>query len=418
MSQNLVKNPSFENTINSCNTQQERFSTDLLNWNNGDTNPLNDSCSTPDLFSICNDSILGIVPNPLNMPNSALGYQYARSGVKMAGIITYNQAPNSNCVQLIGLDWREYIQGELITPLVAEQKYKVSFYVSLANKAEWASNNIGVYFSNNGYYRDACALGSLINITPHLNYNSTPILDTANWVYLEWEYIASGGENFIMIGNFLNSLNTQITCNNTAFSHQFPYAYYFIDDVSVVPTEPYLCSNSLSFLNDTLSGNGVISYSLSGHPPFQYLWDWGDGNTDTIEFPNHSYNSEGTYTICLTATDFIECTSFSCFENILITENENSVVVQNNPITSTNANSIGNLEINVFPNPAKGTITIKCEQGSFVYLVNDLGVIIKTYKPGNTMKIEINLEENTPGLYSLVLKNKNKTFIKKILLAD
>jgi PKD repeat protein len=34
-----------------------------------------------------------------------------------------------------------------------------------------------------------------------------------------------------------------------------------------------------------------------------YEWDFGDGNTDTVESPTHTYASAGTYTVTLTVTD-------------------------------------------------------------------------------------------------------------------
>ena len=34
-----------------------------------------------------------------------------------------------------------------------------------------------------------------------------------------------------------------------------------------------------------------------------YLWDFGDGNTDTAADPVHTYSTEGSYTVTLTVTD-------------------------------------------------------------------------------------------------------------------
>src|ERR1700751_1224129 len=50
--QNLVLNPSFENTNITACSSAEGFQTNLLNWD--DTNSGADSCSSPDLFSSCN----------------------------------------------------------------------------------------------------------------------------------------------------------------------------------------------------------------------------------------------------------------------------------------------------------------------------------------------------------------------------
>jgi PKD repeat protein len=40
----------------------------------------------------------------------------------------------------------------------------------------------------------------------------------------------------------------------------------------------------------------------SGTPPFEYLWDFGDGITSTEQSPAHLYTSPGTYTVSLTVS--------------------------------------------------------------------------------------------------------------------
>ena len=227
--QNLVVNPSFEQTTSNCgNLGGEGFFTDLNgSWDNASNNALGDSCSSPDLFSECN--VVPIIggPSPTNMPNSVLGYQYSRTGTRHAGIITHE--PLS--------EYREYIQGQTATPLVSGQSYCVSMYVSLGNAVLYASDNIGVYFGNTPYQRDPCPgqTNSPIYVTPQLNYDCGPIIDTANWVRLEWNYVASGGEQYFMIGNFFNNANTTIV-NNAGGTFTNPYAYYYIDDVSIIAT--------------------------------------------------------------------------------------------------------------------------------------------------------------------------------------
>lgn len=51
------------------------------------------------------------------------------------------------------------------------------------------------------------------------------------------------------------------------------------------------CSGLVSFTDQSI--NGATSW----------LWDFGDGNTSTSQNPTHTYQSEGTYTVSLTATN-------------------------------------------------------------------------------------------------------------------
>lgn len=225
--QNLVLNPSFEQTTSNCgNFGGEGFFSDLTgSWDNASNNLEGDSCSSPDLFSDCN-LIFGN-PAPTNMPNSVLGFQVSRTGTRHAGIITHEALS----------EYREYIQGRTTSPLVAGQSYCVSMYVSLGNSVLYATNNLGIYFGNVPYERDPCPGGtnSGIYVTPQLNYDCSAITDTANWVRLEWNYVATGGEQYFIIGNFFTNANTTIA-NNPGGTFINPYAYYYIDDVSIEAT--------------------------------------------------------------------------------------------------------------------------------------------------------------------------------------
>ncbi|RLD83828.1 MAG: hypothetical protein DRJ02_12400, partial [Bacteroidetes bacterium] len=69
-------------------------------------------------------------------------------------------------------------------------------------------------------------------------------------------------------------------------------------------TDAPVCSgDSVHFTNLSSSPNGYIA---------QWIWDFGDGNTVTIDYPNnpnvaHLYASTGTYAVLLTVTDSDNC---------------------------------------------------------------------------------------------------------------
>lgn len=76
--------------------------------------------------------------------------------------------------------------------------------------------------------------------------------------------------------------------------------------------------------------------------PTFWLWDFGDGNTSTMQNPVHTYASSGTYTICLTTSG--NCGADSSCKTI-----------------STNTVGIDYLnenKIKIYPNPANDVITI------------------------------------------------------------
>ncbi|ASS50631.1 MAG: hypothetical protein A3D31_13795 [Candidatus Fluviicola riflensis] len=223
--QNLVVNPSFEQTTTNCGNPFGEGYADLIDWD--DTNSGNDTCTTPDLFSACN-LLIGNM-GPTHMPYSQLGYQYSHTGTRHAGFISHE----------LGSEYREYVQGHTSAPLTAGQTYCVSFYVSLANMSLYATNNMGIRFTNSNYQHNACpgSSNSLINLPPQLN-STCVISDTNGWVRLQWDYTAAGGEQYFVIGNFFNNAGTNIANHTPAsggMALPMPFAYYFIDDVSITP---------------------------------------------------------------------------------------------------------------------------------------------------------------------------------------
>lgn len=59
------------------------------------------------------------------------------------------------------------------------------------------------------------------------------------------------------------------------------------------------------------SGLSVAFTDGTTGSPSSWFWDFGDGNTSTLQSPNHSYASTGTYTVCLTVNDGT-CTDSTC----------------------------------------------------------------------------------------------------------
>lgn len=47
--------------------------------------------------------------------------------------------------------------------------------------------------------------------------------------------------------------------------------------------------------------------SLTGSPPYNYLWDFGDGNSSTAANPSHIYSSQGSYSVKLIIKDNNNC---------------------------------------------------------------------------------------------------------------
>lgn len=220
VAQNLVPNPSFE-TITSCPIGPGAI-THATGWSNPDT-------ATADLFNVCNT---GVFPLPsLSVPSNLMGSQNARTGDGYAGIIC-NEVVNIPFFPSVEDDYREYIQVQLTAPLVAGVEYDIEFYWSLSENSTHYVEELGVYFSNTVTNLQQ---STALNLTPQVSVSGTPLNETTNWVLFSETYIATGGEEYIIIGNFNNPNNT--TSGSTGVTAPLTvggdHGYYYIDDVSV-----------------------------------------------------------------------------------------------------------------------------------------------------------------------------------------
>lgn len=222
--QNLVPNPSFE-TVN-CPTlyegwpdQIERY---VQNWYTA-------NCGSPDIMSTCSNSVTGNATRP---PNILFGQQEARTGDNFIGISHYG--------------FTDYIGVQLTEPLEANEAYFVKFYVSVADGTRFLTDNIGMHFSPTKIWRTTpkCLTGAWLNLTAHVR--STPgvfINEYEDWHEISGTYVASGGEEYIVIGCFflynattsphVLDLGANQKVNPNFSGSSAGRISYYLDDVSV-----------------------------------------------------------------------------------------------------------------------------------------------------------------------------------------
>ncbi len=226
--QNLVPNPSFEDTVICPNGLGQISRTKF--W-------FSPTSGTPDYFNSCFDSIFAWT-NIMDVPNNFVGYQPARTGYAYCGFLTFIYNPNA----------REYIEIKLDTSLIANTVYYISFFVSRSDSCIWAVNSIGAYLSKDTISQSSWSpLPYPPQILSPLNFflQLSPI-----WEKISGTYIAQGGENFLTIGNFNDDLNTDTlrVAGGNPTVQGFKYSYYYIDDVCL-STDSNVC-NSLNFVSN------------------------------------------------------------------------------------------------------------------------------------------------------------------------
>lgn len=200
---NLVPNGSFEEYY-SCPQWIGDFT--VADWSKP-------TWGSSDYFNICSSEELGV-------PQNIVGFQQPKSGNAYTGIWLSDFIAN---------EYREYIQCQLISSLEAGEKYQVSFYVSLADSAIKACDNIGALLSATPVILENN--NNLPFIPQIVSEKDNPITNTFGWVLVADTITAIGGEEYLTIGVFTDNTHTNWTSVNGGWMSE---AYYYIDDVSVV----------------------------------------------------------------------------------------------------------------------------------------------------------------------------------------
>ena len=229
------------------------------------------------------------------------------------------------------------------------------------------------------------------------------------------------------LGGF--SLDLKVTDTNVAFpyslaglveingsSEGFADYYYFYDwevqntaCVSTWTTITAAVNAGPSASFDFMQNKSTLQFTdeLLGTMPTSWMWDFGDGNTSNMQNPTHTYLAKGTYTVTLTTMDG-SCTN-SWTETIVIDH-----------VTSINSDINGNA-FQLFPNPGDGNFWLSREETNTeveVTIWNNLGQKIQSKTiPRGTAKIEINMNEFARGTYFVRIKEGDKIWVKKYLIA-
>jgi hypothetical protein len=285
--QNLVINPSFEDTLQ-CPDWYGQIAR-CYSW---------DSYSRDcEYFNLCSPS----TSNGVSVPSNFGGYQVAATGHAYAGFTSYGYLQNN---------YREYIGGNLMSPMTIGTKYYISFKVNLAvnsSNLNYATDKIGAKFSTVAYT-------AFVSPAPITNsaaiYTTSIISDTTNWTLIAGSFVADSAYTHIMIGTFFRDslLNTMLmTSMGTP-----KWAYYYLDDICVstdsltcpqtvgtgiyqnlfrndfkIYPNPTNLSATLEFNNQTIQNCTLTLYDLRG----QLVQTIENITTDKVEIERQSLAS-------------------------------------------------------------------------------------------------------------------------------
>jgi len=84
----------------------------------------------------------------------------------------------------------------------------------------------------------------------------------------------------------------------------------YYDDLSLSPpTPPLTCDAGGPYTGVTSEGIVFHGNASGGVPTYTWLWNFGDGNTSTLQNPVHSYSAPGLYNVTLMVTDSAKSTA-------------------------------------------------------------------------------------------------------------
>jgi len=231
ISQNLIYNGDFEMVID-CPDDPANAIGKAKGWST------TSSFSSPDLFHSCQRGIFG------SPDYNFSGKKKSSDGMSFVGFVAISDFNKKE------KDYREYIQGSFIEPLKVDVVYLVSFDISWSSRSTIFCDRLGYLFSGEKisiHAKDEEG-SNLRYSTGHVNLLFEEFKDRSfdKWINISFNYKANGGEQFLILGVFKDQLSKKEVIAHSKSKYEpfynsdfdvsgFPYAYYYIDNVSVVP---------------------------------------------------------------------------------------------------------------------------------------------------------------------------------------
>jgi PKD repeat protein len=159
------------------------------------------------------------------------------------------------------------------------------------------------------------------------------------------------------------------------------------------------------FSASPVSGDSPLTVQftdLSTQDPNNWHWDFGDGDTSDLQNPEHTYASDGLYTVKLKASNDAESNTEIKVDYIQV-----------GPFGVDEAVDSRNLL--VYPNPADGILNISFK-GSIlkqVLLYSISGQETKILRPENNT---VDISDLQPGIYIVEVSIENKKYRKKLVV--
>jgi hypothetical protein len=223
LGQNLVPNPSFEDTFATTNLLPYMYN----------------------LGGVTLDGIHFIYPKNWIYATQTVDYDNSCDTSKISSV-PYNiggfKQDNNNGKAYIGLfgrvghyypNYREIIGAKLLDSMVVGQKYFIKIDVSLSDSSNCGINKLGVLFSRTPI--DSITLHNYSQV-----YTTLIVTKSTKWTTLNFSFISDSAYKYLFVGNFYNNAQTDTSIISSHpiwhSNNQNPtdcWAYYYIDNICV-----------------------------------------------------------------------------------------------------------------------------------------------------------------------------------------
>lgn len=232
--QNLVSNPEFNDYVY-CPVSINQGEIEILKeWEQVGS-------GTPDYYNKCADE--------MGVPGNVFGIRNAAAGDGYAGLVAFSPSKRN---------YREYLQARLRSPLRSGEWYCLEMKVALADNAQYICDGMGAVLSEFPYRKRGHGHlpleAQLSNPSGHLLYFQQ------EWIHLSASFMAKGGEEYIILGNFVADEDLQVKSRNAEVVRGKPvhHAYYFVDDIRLnLIHGPDDCSNTIAFLQTAVKDSTI-----------------------------------------------------------------------------------------------------------------------------------------------------------------
>lgn len=147
------------------------------------------------------------------------------------------------------------------------------------------------------------------------------------------------------------------------------------------------------------TGSSTINFTNTSTNGVTYSWDFGDGNTSTIQNPTNTYTTTGNYTVELTTYS-----ADTCFTDI-------SSQIINVTVTGLETHN-SNKNLTIYPNPASDFIEIKTDFNyNSVSILDNTGKKVKQF----TANSKIDIRDLSNGIYFIQLSGEENSIVRKFV---